>query len=106
MNRSLRGLQAGDETHCERVTLVVGGFTADSRVPFTVLSPATGLSLLFLGPFTAPPVIVGTLVVLLLILVVGRVLLGLAWRLVLIALGVVVILWLVGALGSGLPGIG
>lgn len=56
---------------------------------------------LFLGPFSSPPVIIGTLVVLLLILVVGRVLLGLAWRLVVIALVVVVSLWFLGLLGAG-----
>lgn len=55
---------------------------------------------LFLGPFTAPPVLIGTLIVLLLILFVGRVLIGLAWRLVLIALAVVVVLWILGALGT------
>lgn len=59
----------------------------------------TGVSL-FLGPFTAPPVLIGTLLVLLLVLVVGRVLIGLAWRLVLIALAVVVGLWILGALGT------
>lgn len=53
---------------------------------------------LFLGPFTAPPVIIGTLIVLLLIIVIGRVLLGIAWRLVVIALVVVVVLWILGAL--------
>lgn len=56
---------------------------------------------LFLGPFTSPPVLIGTLVVLLLVLVVGRVLIGLAWRLVLIALVIVIGLWLLGALGTG-----
>lgn len=61
---------------------------------------------LFLGPFTGPPVLIGTLVVLLLILVIGRVLIGLAWRLVLIALAVVVGLWILGALGTVLNVIG
>lgn len=56
---------------------------------------------LFIGPFTAPPVLIGTLLVLLLVLVVGRVLIGLAWRLVLIALAVVIGLWLLGVLGTG-----
>lgn len=56
---------------------------------------------LFIGPFTSPPVLIGTLLVLLLVLVVGRVLIGLAWRLVLIALAVVIGLWLLGALGTG-----
>lgn len=53
-----------------------------------------------LGPFTAPPVLIGVLLVLLLVLVVGRVLVGLAWRLVLVALAVVAGLWLLGVLGS------
>ncbi len=57
---------------------------------------------LFLGPLTAPPVLLGTVLVLLLIFVVGRVLFGVAWRLVLIAVAVVVGLWLLGALGIGL----
>lgn len=56
--------------------------------------------LLFIGPFTSPPVIIGTLLVLLLVLIVGRILIGLAWRLVLIALAVVIGLWLLGALGT------
>lgn len=57
-----------------------------------------GLVGLFLGPFTAPPVIIGTLIVLLLIIVIGRVLLGIAWRLVVIALVIVIVLWILGAL--------
>ncbi|MFB6187229.1 MAG: hypothetical protein ABEI86_10230 [Halobacteriaceae archaeon] len=61
---------------------------------------------LFLGPLTAPPVLIGVLIVILLILVVGRVLIGIAWKLVLIALAVVVGLWLLGAIGSVLNIIG
>jgi hypothetical protein len=57
---------------------------------------------LYMGSFTAPPVLIETLILLFLILVVGRVLIGLAWRLVLIALAVVIVLWLVGAIGSSL----
>lgn len=57
---------------------------------------------LFLGPFAAPPVLIGTVIVLLLIVVVGRILIGLAWRLVLIALAVVIGLWLLGVIGGGL----
>lgn len=41
------------------------------------------------------------LVFLLLVLFVGRILIGLAWRLVLIALAVVVALWLLGVVGTG-----
>lgn len=65
----------------------------------------TGIGLLeavlLLGPFTAPPALIGTVIVLLLVLVVGRLLIGLAWRLVLIALAVIIGLWLLGALGTG-----
>lgn len=57
---------------------------------------------LFLGPFTSPPVLIGVLIVLLLVLVVGRILIGLAWKLVLIALAVVIALWLLGGLSSAL----
>lgn len=64
--------------------------------------PALGL----LGPFTGPPVVIGVLLVLLLILVVGRILVGVAWRLVLIALVVVFGLWLLGVLGTVLTVIG
>lgn len=67
-----------------------------------MLATVDGL-LLVLGPFTSPPVLVGTLLVLLLVLLVRRLLIGLAWRLVLIALAVVVGLWVLGALGTG-PG--
>lgn len=55
-----------------------------------------------LGPLLSPPGILGTLVILALILLVGRFLLSLAWRLVLIAIAVVVGLWVLGALGYGL----
>ena len=51
------------------------------------------------GPFTSIPAVVGTLLVLLLVIVVGRVVLSVAWRLVLVALGVSVVLWLLGAVG-------
>jgi hypothetical protein len=47
---------------------------------------------LVLGPFTAPPAIIGTPLVLLLVLVLGRIVLGIAWRLVSIALVVVVVI--------------
>jgi hypothetical protein len=46
--------------------------------------------------------LIGVVVVLLLILVIGRVLIGLAWRLILIALAVVIGLWLLGVLGTTL----
>lgn len=61
---------------------------------------------LFLGPFASPPALIGMLLVLLVILVVGRFLIGVAWRLVLIALAVVVGLWLLGMLGTAINLIG
>jgi hypothetical protein len=61
---------------------------------------------LVLGGFTSPPAIIATLVVLLLVLLVGRFLIGLAWKLVLIALVVVIGLWALGALGTVLNVIG
>ena len=68
------------------------------------LSP-TVLAPLALG-FTSPTAIVATLVVLLVVLLVGRILLGVAWKIVLVALLVVVALWALGALGTVLDVIG
>ena len=51
------------------------------------------------GPLTSIPGIVGTLLVLLLVIVVGRVVLSVAWRLVLVALAVSLTVWLLGAVG-------
>jgi hypothetical protein len=54
---------------------------------------------LLVGPFTSVAGIVGLLLVLLVVIVVGRVLLSVAWRLVLVALAVSVVLWGLGAVG-------
>lgn len=59
-----------------------------------VMAPAV------IGPLTGVPAIIGVLLVLLVILFVGRIIMGVAWKLVLIALAVVVALWLLGVLGS------
>jgi len=56
------------------------------------------VALLF-GPFGSPPGILITLLLIALVLIVGRFLLALAWKLVMIALAVLVALWLLGALG-------
>jgi UDP-N-acetylglucosamine:LPS N-acetylglucosamine transferase len=48
-------------------------------------------TVLFGGPLTSPPGLLATLLVLVLVLVVGRVLLSIAWRIVLIAVGVVAV---------------
>jgi hypothetical protein len=58
-------------------------------------------ALLFGGPLTSLPGIVGTVLVLLLVIVVGRIVLALAWRVVLVALAVSIALWLLGAVGIG-----
>ena len=56
-------------------------------------------TLLQLGPLGSPPGILVALVVLAVIVLVGRFLLALAWRLVLIALVVVGVLWVLAGLG-------
>jgi len=62
-----------------------------------------GLTPLFVGPtaFAA-----GTLFVILLILVVARVVLGLAWKLVVLGALVLGLLWLIGAVGPAGPPFG
>ena len=65
-----------------------------------MLSPTFVVVLQVTGGLTSPPVIVGMLVVLLVILLVGRFLIGVAWKVVLIALAVVIALWALGALGT------
>jgi len=54
---------------------------------------------LLVGPFTSAAGIVGLLVILLVVIVVGRVLLSVAWRLVLVALAVSIVLWGLGTVG-------
>lgn len=70
------------------------------------MTPTSPGLVLQLGQFTSPPVIVGTLVVLLVILFVGRFLIGIAWKVVVIALVAVISLWALGALGTVLNFIG
>ncbi|WP_336002344.1 hypothetical protein [Halorientalis halophila] len=53
------------------------------------------------GPLGSPPSLLVGLVALAVVLLVGRVLLSLAWRLVLIAAVVVGVLWIVGAVSLG-----
>jgi len=57
------------------------------------------LTVLALGPLGSPPGIVVTLVLLALVIIVGRFLLALAWRLVIIALAALAALWVLAALG-------
>ncbi len=57
------------------------------------------LTALALGPLGSPPGIVVTLVLLAIVILVGRFVLALAWRLLLIVLAVLVVLWVLAALG-------
>lgn len=65
----------------------------------------TGQTLLQAGSVPSPPSVLVTLVVVAIVLFVGRVLLHLAWRFVLLAIVVVTGLWLLDALGSGLTAV-
>lgn len=65
----------------------------------TVTSILAGPVALQLGPLASPPGILATLIVLTIIVLVGRFLLSVAWRLLLIAIAVVAVLWILGVLG-------
>jgi hypothetical protein len=52
-----------------------------------------------LGPLAEPPALLIGLVLLAAILIVGRIVMAIAWRLLLIAIGVVVGLWVLSLLG-------
>lgn len=52
-----------------------------------------------LGPLASPPAILVLLVVVAILILVGRVMTAIAWRLVKIAIVVVVALWILGMLG-------
>lgn len=58
---------------------------------------------LFVGPLAF---LLGAVLVILVVLTVARVVFGLAWRLVVIGAVVLGVLWLLGAVGSGPPGLG
>lgn len=68
-----------------------------------MISGLTALSPLFVGPGAF---LVGTLLVIVLVLVIARVVIGLAWKLVVIAAIILGVLWLVGAIGAGPPVLG
>ena len=57
------------------------------------------LTLQSLGPLADPPMLLVCLVLLAAILIVGRIVMAIAWRLLLVAIGVVVGLWVLGLLG-------
>lgn len=61
--------------------------------------PSTGTLAPVAGAFTSAPGITALLVLVLAVVVVGRVLLSVAWRLVPVALAVSVVLWGLGAVG-------
>lgn len=56
---------------------------------------------LLVGPFSSVPRVVGLLLVVLVVIVVGRVLLSVAWRLVLVALAISAVVWGLGVVGLG-----
>jgi hypothetical protein len=57
--------------------------------------------LLQLDALSSPPGILVTLLILAVVIVVGRFVLALAWRLIWIVIAVVVVLWLLGVVGTG-----
>ena len=59
-------------------------------------------SVLFGGAFLSPPAVLLFFIVLLVVALVGRVLLALTWRIILIALAIIFVLWLIGLLGVSL----
>lgn len=61
------------------------------------------LAPLFVGPSVF---LVGTLLVIVLVLVIARIVIGLAWKLIVIGAIILGVLWLLGAIGIGSPGLG
>jgi hypothetical protein len=58
--------------------------------------PVTALQL---GPLGSPPALLVGLILLALVVLIGRVVLAVAWRLVVVAVVVVGLLWILGTLG-------
>lgn len=73
----------------------------ECQIHVVMLLPVIAVLLQGLGPLGSPPAILVGLAVLALVVLVGRFVLALAWRLVLIALVVGFILWILGILGFG-----
>jgi len=63
----------------------------------------TALSPLFVGPSA---ILIGTLLAIVVVLVIARIVIGLAWKLVVIGAVVLGVLWLLGLIGVGSPGLG
>lgn len=69
-----------------------------SMIP-AALSTSVPDILLAIGPLGSPPAVLVGLVILALIVLVGRIVLAVAWRLILVALAVLVVLWVLTAFG-------
>jgi hypothetical protein len=54
-----------------------------------------------LGALSSPPGILAALVVIAIVIIVGRIVLSVAWKLVWIAIAVVGLLWVLGVIGAG-----
>lgn len=63
------------------------------------MSPSLASTVLQAGPLTSPPALLVGLAVLAVVVLVGRILLALAWRLVVIGAIAVATLWILGILG-------
>jgi hypothetical protein len=68
-----------------------------------MVSGLATLAPLFVGPSVA---LIGTLLAIVVVLVIARVLIGLAWKLVVIGAIILSVLWLLGAVSVGPPGFG
>lgn len=68
-----------------------------------MLSGLATLAPLFVGPSAA---LIGTLLAIVVVLVIARVLIGLAWKFVVIGAIILSVLWLLGAVSVGPPGFG
>ena len=69
-----------------------------AAVPIPMPTP-TDVILLQLGELTSPPALLVGLALLAAVIIIGRILLAIAWRLVIIALLVVAVLWVLGVVG-------
>lgn len=68
-----------------------------------MISGLAALAPLFVGPSVF---LIGTLLAIVLVIVIARVLIGLAWKLVVIGAIILGVLWLLGAVSVGPPGLG
>lgn len=59
------------------------------------------LALLQFGGFASPPALLAGLLLIAVVLLVGRLVMKVAWRLVIIAIIAVTVLWILGILGFG-----